>query len=159
MAESALTVHVQVDPAIEQEVAPAALRRAANAAFRAQHSLCEAELTVVLTSDAHVEELNKAYRGVESPTDVLAFGSAEPTSQFVEAPSADAYLGDVVISLPRAQAQTAEFGLSLEEELSVLVVHGTLHLLGYDHEAAEGREEMWRLQGKVLQLLGVDWKP
>ena len=65
------------------------------------------------------------------------------------------YWGDIVISYPRAAEQAARYGHSVEEELLTLVVHGTLHLLNYDHECIEDRERMWRLQDDVLERLGI----
>ena len=159
MEEPPLEVHVQVDPAFEGQVAATSLLRAAETTLRGAQVQGRAELTVVITTDARVVELNKAYRGVAAATDVLAFGSTEATPQFVEAPGAGAYLGDVVISFPRAVEQATEFRQSVEAELSVLVVHGILHLLGCDHEIPEDRERMWLLQSDVLEKLGVVWQP
>jgi probable rRNA maturation factor len=116
-------------------------------------------LTIVVTDDVHVRRLNRDYRGVDACTDVLAFGDRPEPGAFVSAPEASVYIGDVVISYPRATEQAADYGHAVEEELSVLVVHGVLHLLGYDHETPEDRDEMWRLQGAALGRLGLCWQP
>lgn len=108
-----------------------------------------AELTVVITDDERVRELNHRYRGVNLPTDVLAFeGTAEG---FVEAPGSIPYLGDVVISYPRVRAQAEEQGHSPDRELALLVIHGVLHLLGYDHTTSEEEAIMWARQEAILR--------
>jgi probable rRNA maturation factor len=85
-----------------------------------------------LTGDADLREMNRAWRGLDRPTDVLAF-PADPS------PGED-YLGDIALSVERAAAQAPRFGATLEAELARLVIHGLLHLLGYDHHTpADGR--------------------
>jgi len=113
----------------------------------------EGEVTVLLTDDAQIRELNRDYAGVDAPTDVLSFSAREGDPAFVIAPEAATYLGDIVISVPYAAHQAAEQGHSLAAELRLLVVHGTLHLLGYDHSTEEERAEMWRRQDSILRTL------
>lgn len=90
------------------------------------------EVSVLLTDDREIQALNLAYRGFDKPTDVLAFALDES-----EGPQLDPSLGDVVISVERAQTQAGSRGVSLDSELELLAVHGTLHLLGYDHAEPE----------------------
>jgi probable rRNA maturation factor len=116
-------------------------------------------LTVVITDDVQVKELNRTYRGVDASTDVLAFSAADEEGTFVPSPETPAYFGDIVISYPRAVEQAAAYGHSAEEELSILVVHGVLHLLGYDHERMEDRVEMWSTQSTALATLSIHWQP
>ncbi|NPV09369.1 MAG: rRNA maturation RNase YbeY [Anaerolineae bacterium] len=122
--------------------------RAAEAALRQAGRAPEGvDMTVVLAGDDEIAELNRRFRGVDSATDVLSFqtGDEDLTGELAS------YLGDVIISADRARAQAAEAGHPLEEELALLVAHGTLHLLGYDHlEEAEERE-MWALQQAAVQ--------
>ena len=92
------------------------------------------EVSVLVTDDARVHQLNRDYRGVDAPTDVLSFGDDGPPANFVAAPDQVYYLGDIAISLDRVLAQAAEYGHSPQRELAYLAAHGTLHLLGYDHE-------------------------
>ena len=82
----------------------------------------------------------------------------EPIVRAVEATLArfPYYLGDVVISLDRARVQAEAVGGSIEDELSVLTVHGVLHLLGYDHETKQQKDQMWAIQSEILQSLGID---
>jgi probable rRNA maturation factor len=91
---------------------------------------------------------------VDAPTDVLAFPN-ETRGPFVSAPGYPRYLGDVIISFPRAASQATEVGHPTEAELQLLAVHGVLHLLGYDDEAKEERAQMWKAQSEILRILGV----
>jgi len=154
-----LRVHLQIAPAFVQRVARASLKRAVQAAFESTGGEAGGELTLVITDDAQVKELNRIYRGVDASTDVLAFSSTNEAGTFVPSAEAACYLGDIVISYPRAFEQAAAYGHPVEEELLLLVVHGVLHLLGYDHERDSDREEMWRMQSAALVSLGIKWQP
>lgn len=112
-------------------------------------------VTLVVTSDEAVAELNLNYRGVEGPTDVLAFAAQEPAPGFVSAPEMSGYLGDVVIAFPYTQRQAAELGRDVADELRLLAVHGTLHLLGYDHADPAGEAAMWARQDAILARLAA----
>lgn len=147
----ACTVEVQVDPSFTTQVDPAQVRRAVHEVLVQEGRMGKGEVTVVVTNDERVRELNRRYRGVDSPTDVLAFGGV--AEGFVEAPELPPYLGDVIISYPRVQAQAEEQGHSPDEELALLVIHGVLHLLGYDHESSEEKAVMWARQKEILRHL------
>lgn len=108
----------------------------------------EAELTLVLTDDAQVHELNLQYRQVDAATDVLSFPAGE-----TDPDTGNLYLGDIVISVPRAQLQAETEGHPIEAELRLLVVHGVLHLLGYDHADEEEKAAMWTAQAEILANL------
>jgi probable rRNA maturation factor len=155
----ALKIHLQIAPPFAPKVKQASLHRAVQAAFESAGRERTGELTVVITDDAQVKELNRVYRGVDASTDVLAFGDADEAGAFVPSPDADLYLGDIVISYPRAVEQAAVYGHSTERELSVLVVHGVLHLLGHDHEEVDDRGVMWPVQSAALGRLGIHWQP
>jgi probable rRNA maturation factor len=107
-------------------------------------------MSIVITDDDKIQQLNRQFRGVDSPTDVLSFpdepvpGEAEP------------YLGDLVLSLPYIQRQAAAEGHTLSDELVLGVVHGTLHLLGYDHDTPDNQNRMWAKQAEALLELGVN---
>ncbi|NOH00812.1 MAG: rRNA maturation RNase YbeY [Chloroflexi bacterium] len=109
-----------------------------------------ADLTIVLTDDRQLHELNLDYLGVDAPTDVLSFPASETDPE-----TGTTYLGDVVLSVPRAMEQAQAAGHSVEAEAQLLVVHGTLHLLGYDHATEEEKAVMWAEQAKVLERLGL----
>ncbi len=108
------------------------------------------DLTVVLTDDAQLRKLNHKFLGVDAATDVLSFPSGDPDPE-----TGRAYLGDVVLSIPRAKMQAKAAGHKLEAEVQLLVVHGVLHLLGYDHDVAGARVTMWAAQDRALGALGL----
>jgi probable rRNA maturation factor len=112
-----------------------------------------ADLSVVIGNDDLLHELNLKYRHTDTTTDVLSFPSGE-----VDPDTSKLYLGDVVISLPRAQIQASTEGHPLAEELQLLVVHGTLHLLGYDHEEVNDKKKMQITQETILKQLGLSVK-
>lgn len=152
------TIEVQVDEPFQAQVQSERIRLAVLAALAHQRVTEACELAVVITDDEALRELNRRYRGVDAPTDVLAFPN-ETRGPFVSAPGFPRYLGDVIISFPRAASQAVESGHPTEAELQLLTVHGVLHLLGYDDEAEEGRSQMWQAQSEVLQALGVKVRP
>jgi probable rRNA maturation factor len=111
------------------------------------------QVTLVITDDMGIRELNRDFLGRDTPTDVLAFSAQEDGGAFVSAPEAGDYLGDVIVSYPRALAQSTEYGLPVERELDLLVVHGVLHLLGYDHADGEENAVMGARQEAILRSL------
>jgi probable rRNA maturation factor len=115
-----------------------------------------AQLGVVITDEATVRELNRRYLGVDEPTDVLSFGLGEKgDAPFVLPPGEAAVLGEVIISYPTAVRQAEEEGHSVEAEVAHLLVHGILHLLGYDHVEAEDERVMRRREQEILADLGA----
>ncbi len=109
-----------------------------------------AEVSILLTTDEHIHQLNREYRGKDRPTDVLSFQQLEEDQPQLTSPEEPVILGDVVISVETAARQAAERDRSLDDELSLLVVHGILHLLGYDDDTDDGAEEMRRHEMAVL---------
>ena len=112
--------------------------------------MTDANLAVVLGGDEHTRVLNHQYLGIDAPTDVLSFPAGE-----IDPETGQRYLGDVVISFTRAVDQAAQRGHSVEAELQLLVVHGVLHLLGYDHATPAEKDRMWEIQGRILTGLGL----
>ena len=108
------------------------------------------EVSISFVGEDEIRELNRGYRGKDSATDVLSFPVGEEFRHGAERP-----LGDVVVCMPVARRQAEEYGHSLDRELAFLVVHGILHLLGFDHEDAEGEAEMCRVQDEILLGLGI----
>ena len=104
--------------------------------------LGKAELSVLFTGDSGIKELNRQYLGKNRPTDVLSFPMDDPS-----------IIGDIVISVDRAREQSKEFGVSLNEELARLLVHGLLHLLGYDH--VKGGSQAKRMREREEGLMGL----
>lgn len=127
------------------------VRRAAREAASALH-LGRSEVCVALSEDAQVAELNGAYRGKPAPTNVLSF----PAGPSIPIDDNDPqFLGDVVLALETLQREAAELGLSIEHHMQHLVVHGLLHLLGYDHTTEEEAQVMESLEVGILERLGI----
>lgn len=112
------------------------------------------DVSVLLTDDAEIHALNRQWRGVDKPTDVLSFPLHDDLDENVEAAEGQVSLGDVVISLDTARREAIERGASLDEVVAHLMVHGVLHLLGYDHGAAEEEREMRGCEQRTLARLG-----
>ena len=110
------------------------------------------EVSVVLDNDEQIRNLNKTFRKLDEPTDVLSFSSGE-----IDPDTGSRYLGDVVISFPRAKAQAVEQGHSIKKELTTLIVHGILHLAGYDHENSKQEKELFSIQNEIIDELSSDW--
>ncbi|MFN0239109.1 MAG: rRNA maturation RNase YbeY [Aquificaceae bacterium] len=110
------------------------------------HGLKNTEISVYLTGDQTIRLLNRDFRGRDKPTDVLSFIYDEPVGRY-------RLLGEIVISLDTAQKQAEELGHSLEEEIKRLLVHGFVHLLGYDHELGEEEERKFTEMEEKLRAL------
>jgi len=112
------------------------------------------EVSLVFTDSETVKQLNRDYRGVDEPTDVLAFHmlpQKEVDDSFALPPDGVTRLGEVIISYPQAAEQAREQGHSPERELALLVIHGILHLLGYDHEEPEEESKMRERERELLE--------
>jgi probable rRNA maturation factor len=121
----------------------------------------ESSLSIVVSTNEAVHALNLQHRGVDAPTDVLSFPAAPLPEELLaelekEEESEPPYLGDLVIAYPYASQQAASLKHDLSDSLALLVVHGTLHLLGYDHDTPENRAEMWEEQAAILDALDID---
>ncbi len=112
-------------------------------------------ITIVLTGDDEVRALNREYRHVDSVTDVLTFPAYPLPDDIVQEMDEPPYLGDLVIAYPYTCAQAERLGHSPADSLSLLVVHGTLHLLGHDHDTPERRAAMWDVQANALRALSI----
>ena len=151
--KSSVEIGVQITPAFADtafaDIVPAErLRAVAEAALRREG--VQGQATLVITGDEDIRRLNRNFLGQDVPTDVLAFSAQEEAGAFVAAPEAGSYLGDVIVSYPRALAQAGEVGHSVEQELELLIVHGILHLLGYDHADEDEKAAMWARQDAIL---------
>lgn len=145
---------------VTEEIA-STIRRVCERTLESEECDFDAQISVTLTDDETIREINKANRGIDKPTDVLSF----PLLEFDENGVADGeyetdgecvMLGDIVISMERAARQAEEYGHSLLREAAFLTAHSMLHLLGYDHvDDAEGERVMNEKQESVLASLGI----
>jgi probable rRNA maturation factor len=138
-------IYVQVAEHITPPIPVKTVQATAQAALTYASAPEKAGLTVVLTGDDQLRQLNLQFLDIDAPTDVLSFPAG-----FTDPDSGEHYLGDVLISIPQALVQAQANNQSTEEEIKLLVVHGVLHLLGYDHTEAEEHERMWALQSAIL---------
>jgi probable rRNA maturation factor len=157
-------VHVHGATAHRRAGSITGVRQAARAALAQAYPRGACEWTVRLSDDAELRQLNRAYRGIDQPTDVLSFGGEryrdgkplpEPDAHTPQEADGPEYLGDIIISMLRCAAQAAASGHSTDTELALLVVHGTLHLLGYDHDTPARKARMWAAQARALQSIGI----
>nr|WP_246596228.1 rRNA maturation RNase YbeY [Bacillus alkalicola] len=118
-----------------------------------------AEVSVTFVDDERIQSINKEFRGLDKPTDVLSFALNEGENDIPDIPLDDEtipeLLGDIIISVPRAEAQAKEYGHSFEREINFLLVHGFLHLLGYDHGSEEEEKKMFARQEEILEEHGL----
>jgi len=143
-------IHIQIGEPYEASVEPELLEKAALAVLQHQAYDLAAELSVVIDSDEKLRQLNRDFLGIDAPTDVLSF----PSEEFDPDEQAE-YIGDVVISFPRALTQAQAAGHAVVNEIQLLVVHGVLHLLGHDHAEPQEKSKMWQAQAEILASLGV----
>ncbi len=154
-----LILDVQVDEEFKAAIKRSVLRRVVEETLKSEGVEDRCEVSLVITGNQRIQELNRAYRGLDEPTDVLSFplvegaGPGEGEEAFPLAPDGILYLGDIVVSYPYTVKQAEEHGHSPESELKFLIVHGVLHLLGYDDETSQGLKEMIDKANAVLLKL------
>lgn len=150
-------IDIQVEDSTAMHVDIMDLDRAVTATL-AHLNYEDASLTIVITGDEEVARLNRTYRQAEGPTDILSFPAQDDDEMFELPPEIElevgGYLGDLIIAYPFTVVQAERYHNPLASELRLLVVHGTLHLLGYDHDTEERQREMWQIQAEVLSTLG-----
>lgn len=113
-----------------------------------------ASFNIIIVDNEKIHEINKEYRGVDRPTDVISFALEEEVFPTVEGDIR--MLGDIYISINKAREQAKEYGHSFEREISFLALHGFLHLLGYDHMKEEDEKVMFQRQDEILNGFGIN---
>lgn len=136
-------IQVQIGARYAALVRQDQLRQAARAALAVQGVTEARALSIVITGAAQLRRLNRQFRGIDAPTDVLSFNADDEPG----------YLGDVIISFPTARTQARSGGHPVAAELQLLVVHGVLHLLGHDHAGRAEQATMWRAQAAALRSI------
>jgi probable rRNA maturation factor len=123
--------------------------------LEAQGAGAEAEVGLLIATGERVRELNRDYLGEDAPTDVLAFSAREEgdTLPFIHPPDGRLHLGEVIIAYPQAVVQAAEHGHPVKKELAILLIHGVLHLLGYDHDAPDAERRMRAREAELLSYV------
>lgn len=142
-------INLQIAESLESQVSADAVLSAVQAALNYYDPSLQVNLTVAVDTDETLRTLNLQYRGVNAPTDVLSFNADE-----IDPETGQTYLGDILISYDRALAQAEKAGHSAQNELQLLAVHGTLHLLGFDHGEEDEKQRMWAAQAEILERIG-----
>ena len=149
-----MEINISIDRGFNGCPTPRWLEGIARQVLEAQGVGAEAEVSLLLATQERVRELNREYLGEDGPTDVLAFSAREEAdghSPFVHPPDGLLHLGEVIIAYPQAVIQAEEHRHPVKKELAVLIIHGLLHLLGFDHDEAEGER---RMKAREAELLG-----
>jgi probable rRNA maturation factor len=156
-----MDVIFQIDEPFQRRVEPDRIEQALRLTFDlfnetgGSNEVTANSVTVVVTDNEVVQQLNAQYRGIDAPTDVLSFENT-PDPDFPELDEATAgQLGDIIIAFPVAEAQALVGGHMPLEEITLLAVHGFLHLLGYDHDTPDRKQAMWATQQQVMAKLGL----
>lgn len=147
-----MDVTLQIEPPFADRVDPGRINQAVQLTLQQIDHQTSSTATVVITDSETTRQLNRRYRGVDTPTDVLSFGN-RPDPDF---PTFDRdHLGDIIIAYPVAAAQAAAAGHQTQAEVILLAIHGILHLSGFDHDTPAHKEQMWTIQQQVLAELGL----
>lgn len=151
---SKTTIDIEVLRPFKRAITQKWLRQVVTAVLDAERTH-NVELSLVITDDAMVHGLNRAYRGIDRTTDVLSFALGEGLDKFafVVPPGKPRPLGEVIISYPQAKRQAREQGQPVKREMALLVIHGVLHLLGYDHESDSDADVMRPKEAALMERI------
>lgn len=158
MKKSAYIIDINIKRGIGFAFKRAWLKNIIKTALSAEKINQPVAVSLLITDDKHIQEMNRLYRGIDAPTDVLTFALSEkpadaPDIVFPEEQSGITSLGEIIISYPRIIEQAAEHGVPVSEEVALIVIHGMLHLLGYNHEDAAGARKMRRREKAIMALV------
>ncbi len=155
-----MEINVLIDEGLEGCPEVSWLQSVAEQVLIAQGAGSDVELGLVIATQQRVRQLNKSHRGKDESTDVLAFymipENGAASSPFITPPDRVLHLGEVIISYPQAVIQAKEHQHSIKKELAILIIHGVLHLLGYDHEEPEPKRLMTAREKEILSSIEVD---
>lgn len=145
-------IHLEIKPPFAQVFSGNdLLEQAAGETLHHLNQKPETSLSILVTDNQEIQSFNHQYRDVDAPTDVLSFPAG-----YTDPDTGEFYVGDIILSYPKAKTQAEDRGHTVEEELQVLVVHGVLHLLGYDHETPQEKKVMWQHQDTILKAIGLE---
>jgi probable rRNA maturation factor len=153
-----MEINVLIEEGIEVEAGADWLQRIMEKTLLAENAPSTIEISLVITGQERIQELNRDYRGKDQPTDVLSFAmqetrEGEEQEVFIGPPDGLLHLGEVIISYPQAVLQAEERGHSVKKEMAALIIHGVLHILGYDHEKAEMEPAMTTREKIILDMV------
>jgi probable rRNA maturation factor len=153
-----IEINIIVKRSMNLKVSKSWIQKVARQVLEAESIRQPAEMGLLITDVKGIQRLNRIYRGKDEPTDVLSFQIAPDGDQkseltFVNAPDGIRHLGEVIISYPQALKQAQERGHSVAQELALLIIHGTLHLLGYDHQLPAEAGRMRNRESEIIASL------
>ena len=152
-----MEINVLIDEDLESCLEESWLQSIAKQVLITQGADTSSELGIFITSQERVQQLNQSYRGKDEPTDVLAFSIKEEIGEhlppFVMPPDGVLHLGEVIISYPQAVIQAEEHQHSIKKEITILIIHGMLHLLGYEHDKPELELQMTAKESEILSYI------
>ncbi len=157
-----MEINVLIDEGVERCPEASWLQSVAEQVLVAQNASSRVELGLVITGQERVQQLNLNYLGRNEPTDVLAFSAIEEIGAdfppFVTPPDGVLHLGEVIISYPQAVTQAEEHQHPIKKELAILIIHGVLHLLGYEHDKPELKRLMSAREAEILSYIEGELK-
>lgn len=150
-----MEINILIEEGIEVELDVGWLQGVIKKTLIAEGTTSNIEISLLITGQDRIKELNREYRGKDRSTDVLSFSMSEQKNEeepiaFVGPPDGLLHLGEVIISYPQALLQAKERGHSIKKEMGILIVHGILHILGYDHEKPEMEPSMFTREREIL---------
>jgi probable rRNA maturation factor len=149
-----MEINILIEEGIEAEPGAEWLQRVVETSLLAENAPPHVELSLVVTGQERIQELNREYRGQDRTTDVLSFSMSEASegepAPFIGPPDGLLHLGEIIISYPQALIQSKEDGHSVKKEMAVLIIHGVLHILGYDHQKPEMEAKMRAREKDIL---------
>jgi probable rRNA maturation factor len=157
-----MEINVLIDGQLKGKLKVSWLKKIIEQVLIVQGAGANIELGLVITNQEKVKQLNRDYRGRDEPTDVLAFSAGEEVEAafppFIQPPDGVLHLGEVIISYPQAIIQAEEYQHSIEKEVAILIIHGVLHLLGYEHDKPGLARQMKAREAELLSHIaeGLD---
>lgn len=147
-------IFVDIQEEYQKKISPEILIETAQKVLAAMNQAGDEEIQIIIADDASLQSLNNEFMGIDAPTDVLSFPLG-----FDNPESGSLYLGDIIISYQTAERQAAQGGHETIEEIKLLIVHGMLHLMGYDHYTPKEKADMWAQQDRLLDELNIKATP
>ncbi|OQY33034.1 MAG: rRNA maturation RNase YbeY [Chloroflexota bacterium] len=144
-------IRFEIDKQFQEQVNETLLKQTTLTALKHLNITESIGLTILIVGNGEIQALNRQYRGVDAPTDVLSFSAGD-----IDPDTGERYLGDVLISYPKAAIQAQAQGHPAAAELQLLIIHGVLHLLGHNHATEEEKSLMWGLQSEILAKLDLN---
>jgi len=144
-------INIEIIDRFENSIKQQIIHSTAQQTLQHQNTSDEVDLSIIVDDDEKLKELNRQFLGIDTATDVLSFPANE-----IDPETGRRYLGDIIISFSHAEKQAQDAGHSTAREIQLLVVHGILHLLGYDHADNKGKQKMWIIQEEILASLKDD---